>query len=55
MNTSILQDKFYIENIKILIENVKKEYKDVANQLLWEISKIKIKEYTIAYCSKSRL
>ena len=54
MNTSILQDKSYIENIKILIENVKKEYKDVASQLLWEISKIKIKEYTIAYCSKKQ-
>ena len=54
MNTSILQDKSYIENIKILIENVKKEYKDVASQLLWEISKIKIKEYTIAYCSNKQ-
>ena len=49
MNTSILQDKSYIENIKILSGNVKKEYKDVASKLLWEISKIKIKEYTIAY------
>ena len=49
MNTGIFQDKSYIENIKILSENVKKEYKDVASQLLWEISKIKIKKYTIAY------
>ena len=52
LNTSILNDKVYKENIKSIIETVKKEYTFLPDQLLWEITKIKIKEQTIEYCTK---
>ena len=47
MNISILQDIAYIENIGELISEVKESYHVLSKQMLWEILKIKIKEYTI--------
>ena len=56
MNTSILKDKAYIENIKPLIQKTKNDYKMVSKQLIWEMCKVRIKEFTISYCKqKERL
>ena len=44
LNTNILNDRAYRENIKSLVGTVKTEYKSLPDQLLWEICKIKIKK-----------
>ena len=56
MNTSILNDRSYIEKIKNLLLKTQNDYKNISKQLIWEICKIKIKEFTISYCKyKQRL
>ena len=50
MNVSILNDKIYTDKIKNSLVKTKHEYKHMTKQLIWEICKIKIKEYTILYC-----
>ena len=55
LNTSILKDEAYVQNIKLLITKVKVECAHLTKQLLWEICKIKIKEYTMGYCAKKQI
>ena len=51
MNNSILNDEEYKEGITELYYNALEEYGDhVSHVLLWEFLKLKIKEYTVAYC-----
>ena len=50
LNTSILTDKTYNDNIKSLLTKTQDEYKNISKQFVWEICKIKIKEFTISYC-----
>ena len=51
MNNSILNDEKYKEGITELYYNALEEYGDhVSHVLLWEFLKLKIKEYTVAYC-----
>ena len=50
LNTSILTDKTYNDNIKSLLTKTQDEYKNISKQFVWEICKIKIKEFTIYYC-----
>ena len=50
LNTSILKDKTYVQNIKLLIMKVKTDYAFLSKQMIWEMCKVKIKEYTIGYC-----
>ena len=54
MNISILQDIAYIDNIRELISEVKESNHFLSKQMLWEILKIEIKEYTIGYCIKKQ-
>ena len=55
MNNSVISDEKYKEGIIRLFNNVTVEYQDVSPVLLWEYLKVKIKEFTIAYCiSKSQ-
>ena len=54
LNTSILQDKVYKNNSKTQIQEVKKEYSFLCMQMLWEVCKIKIREYTIQYCKQKQ-
>ena len=51
LNTSVLKDKTYCKGIKNLFKNLKQEYNSLSKQLIWELCKIKIKEYTISYCT----
>ena len=51
----MLTEKTYIEGIYEVLENASAYYKDISsNQILWEILKIYIKEYTIQYCTKRK-
>lgn len=54
LNTSILLDKLYQEKIKEILEKTKQKYSSLSKQLLWEISKIKIKEFSISYCKNKQ-
>ena len=50
LNISILNDTAYINKIKSLLLKTQCDYKYISKQLIWEICKIKIKEFTISYC-----
>ena len=50
LNISILNDTAYINKIKSLLLKTQNDYKNISKQLIWEICKIKIKEFTISYC-----
>ena len=50
LNTSILQEENYKDGIKTLIDDTKKEYTE-DKQVLWEIIKIRVKEFSIKYCT----
>ena len=54
MNTSILNDKAYIEKVKLLLSKSQDAYKNISKQLIWEMCKIRIKEFTISYCKQKR-
>ena len=51
-NAELLKDCLYCENVKSLINDVVKNYNQVSKIYLWEMLKVKIKEYTISYCYK---
>ena len=48
MNTSILNDKTY--KVRCILTVTQEEYKNISKQLLWEICKIKVREFSITYC-----
>ena len=54
LNTSILKDKVYNDKIKSLLLKTQNDYKTISKQLIWEICKIKIKEFTITYCKQKQ-
>ena len=49
LNVSILEDKIYRQQIKELVINVQEERKDLSNQQIFEMCKIKTREHTITY------
>ena len=56
MNNSVLNDEEYIDGIHLLFSNTIDEYLGhVSKQLLWEYLKIKVKDFTISYCSKKSI
>ena len=51
LNNKILADPIYTDNINKIIENVSKDFNILkSHQLIWELLKMKIKEYTMHYC-----
>ena len=54
LNTSILGDKTYKTKIRTLLQHTKEEHKNLSKQLLWEIIKIKVKEFSISYCKQKQ-
>ncbi len=51
LNTSILNDKEYQHGIKHTIQKTKDEYSNILTSgHLWDLCKIRIKEYSIKYC-----
>ena len=54
LNTRILSDKAYKTKIRTLLQNTKEAHKNLSRQLLWEIIKIKIKEFSISYCKQKQ-
>ena len=55
LNNALLKEKGYVDKINTLIEsfNLNDEYKDMPNDVKWELLKLQIKEETIQY-SKQR-
>ena len=50
-NSELLKDTMYCEKIKYIIKEVRQSYEDVLNKKdIWELIKVKIKEFTIVYC-----
>ena len=54
LNTSILSDRAYTMKIKHLLKHTRESYKNLSKQLLWEIIKVKIKEFSITYCKQKQ-
>ncbi len=53
LNVSILKEREYVEAIKNLIEKTLIEYNecaDIDKNLIWELIKIRVKEFSIKYC-----
>ena len=51
LNNSILTDAKYLMETKRVIEKTIEEYKSLKScQLIWELVKINVKDYTICYC-----
>ncbi len=51
LNTSVLKERDYHEGIKHTIQKTKNEYKHILTSgHLWDLCKIRIKEYSIRYC-----
>ena len=52
LNNSILDEPEYRQSIEQLYNDITRQYSgEVPNYLLWEFLKIKIKEYSISYCT----
>ena len=52
MNNSILNDEEFKDGINKLYYNALDQYEGhVSNMLLWDYIKVKIKEYTVSYCT----
>ena len=54
LNTSLLSEKRYVQEIKTAIESTVNQYKDdtsVNLALLWEMIKLKVREKTISYAA----
>lgn len=54
LNTSLLKDEEYVEQVKIVIEQTRKEYEldDTVNtSLLWNAIKMKMREKSVSYAA----
>ena len=51
LNVSILKDEEYIRGIHELIDRTVADYNEVGNKLVWELCKVRIREYSIKYCA----
>ena len=54
LNTSLLKDEEYVEQIKIVIEQTRKEYElddTVSPSLLWDVIKMKVREKSVSYAA----
>ena len=49
LNTSVLKEKMYIDKVEEIISKVNVEFMDLPASLKLEITKIRVKEFTIAY------
>ena len=54
LNTSILNDTAYKTELPKAIQHVKQNFNFLSKQMIWEVCKIKVKEFTIAYCTKNK-
>ena len=55
LNNSVLKEQNYIKGINKTIENTLKDFHDMkSNQLIWEILKLNMKEFTVQYCIEKK-
>ena len=52
LNTSISEDHTYKQNIQEITKAVTNDYRCLCKQMQWEICKIKVREFSIQYCTK---
>lgn len=51
MNTSILKDNIYRDDIEKLMKDTIEEYSEIeSKRVIWDLCKIRIKEYSIRFC-----
>ena len=51
LNNSLLKDETYKQGVRNIIKNIKIEYNSFDYQFMWEMCKIKIREYSMKYAS----
>ena len=55
LNNNVLKEEAYVEEIYKVVKHTIADYKDInSSQILWEVLKIHVKEYTIQYCTKKK-
>ncbi len=52
LNVSVLEEKNYVDNVREIMKDTLIEYQNQAEKsLIWELVKIRIKEFSIRYCT----
>ena len=51
-NSELIKDSVYCKNVQELINSLVIRYNQLSKKNIWEVLKVKIKEYTISYCYK---
>ena len=51
-NFELIKDSVYCKNVQELINSLVIKYNQLSKKNIWEVLKVKIKEYTISYCYK---
>ena len=54
INNTLLFDQYYITCIKNIIQKVKLEFSNQNSQIVWEVCKIKIKEFSMKYSKQKQ-
>ena len=55
VNTSLLEDKTYVENMKALVQTCKEKYTDLEDRgLIWDTIKCEIRGFSIKYSKMKR-
>ena len=54
-NSSLLEDKCYVDNIKAIIKEAIQTYSHIEDKRIsWELIKMKIRDYTVPYCIQKK-
>ncbi len=51
LNTSVLNENDYVNGVEKLIEKTIDDYIEVGSKLTWELCKVRIKDFSIKYCT----
>ena len=54
MNVSVLDEEEYVHGIKDVLANTFNDYEEVGKKLVWELCKVRIREFTISYCTQKK-
>ena len=51
LNTSVLSDEEYVKGVTDVIQQTILDYAEIGSKLTWELCKVRIREYSIRYCT----
>ncbi len=54
LNTNVLTDDLYVKGIEEIIDRTISDYIDAGNKIVWELCKLRIKEFSVAYCKEKQ-